>query len=122
MIDTATVLFICSVIACIIGIISFVSAKNTKTQTKAEKDGILEQKINQAIEGINDIKKDFKTVSEVQNRTALSINSHNEQIKTLFTRVDCIQTELTNHENTSKALTEILNVLKELIIKRNSEV
>lgn len=74
------VLFVCSIVACLIGVLTFVVGMNGR----AKNDGIVVQKINQAIEGIEELKSDVKNLSSSQQSLALLVNSHEEQIKTLF--------------------------------------
>lgn len=74
------ILFACSIVACLIGILTFVVGMNGR----AKNDGIVVQKINQAIEGIEELKSDVKGLSTSQQSLALLVNSHEEQIKTLF--------------------------------------
>ena len=74
------VLFICSIVACLVGVLTFVVGMNGR----AKNDGVVVQKINQAIEGIEELKSDVKNLSSSQQSLALLVNSHEEQIKTLF--------------------------------------
>lgn len=98
-----TVLFVCSIIACVIGVLTFVVGMNTR----AKNDGILVQKINQAIEGIEELKTDVKSVSNNQQSLALMVRSHEEQIKTLFRMAN------TDSMNTQALLT-IMETLKQM--------
>lgn len=75
-----TVLFCCSIVACLIGVLTFVVGMNGRSK----EDGVLVQKINQAIEGIEELKTDVKQLSTSEQSLALLVNSHEEQIKTLF--------------------------------------
>nr|DAH81256.1 MAG TPA: hypothetical protein [Bacteriophage sp.] len=74
------ILFACSIVACLIGVFTFVVGMNGR----AKNDGMIVQKINQAIEGIEELKSDVKGLSSSQQSLALLVNSHEEQIKTLF--------------------------------------
>lgn len=74
------ILFVCSIVACLIGVLTFVVGMNGR----AKNDGVVVQKINQAIEGIEELKSDVKGLSSSQQSLALLVNSHEEQIKTLF--------------------------------------
>ena len=75
-----TILFCCSIVACLIGVLTFVVGMNGRSK----EDGVLVQKINQAIEGIEELKTDVKQLSTNEQSLALLVNSHEEQIKTLF--------------------------------------
>lgn len=74
------ILFVCSIVACLIGIFTFI----TGMIGRAKNDGVVVQKINQAIDGIEELKSDVKGLSSSQQSLALLVNSHEEQIKTLF--------------------------------------
>lgn len=67
-------------ITCIIGVMTFVIG----IATRAKNDGVLVQKINQAIDGIEDLKSDIKSITSSQQELALLVQSHGEQIKTLY--------------------------------------
>lgn len=88
-----TVTFICSLIMCAIGIATFISA----LLTRARKDGQLEYKVDAALKGIDEIKETLSHTHEWQEGSGLKIQSHEEQIKTLFT----------NYENLEKRLSAI---------------
>lgn len=74
------ILFACSIVACLIGVLTFVVGMTGR----AKNDGVLVQKINQAIEGIEELKTDVKGLRASEQSLALLVNSHEEQIKTLF--------------------------------------
>lgn len=97
-----TTLFICSIVACIIGIATFVVGMNSR----AKADGEVVQKLNQAISGIAELKTDVKEIKNSQQNLALLVNSHEEQIKTLFH-------SLNDLNNTHDVLIEILNYIKQ---------
>lgn len=97
------ILFACSVVACIIGVFTFVVGMNGR----AKNDGVVVQKINQAIEGIEEMKSDVKGLSSSQQSLALLVNSHEEQIKTLFRMAD------TSDVNT-QALITIMETLQRI--------
>ena len=65
-----TILFICSLVACIIGVLTFVVGM----QSRSKNEGVLAQKLEQALEGIEEIKKDLKSMASVQQQQALDIN------------------------------------------------
>lgn len=98
-----TILFVCSIVVCIIGVLTFISGMTGR----AQKEGVLEQKINQTIQGIEDIKTDLKGVSSSQQSLALAVQSHEEQIKTLYRLY-------TTENTTQQALITIVEVLKQM--------
>lgn len=75
-----TVTFICGVIMCIIGVATFVSA----LLTRARKDGQLEYKVDAALKGIDEIKSTLSHTQSWQENIGLKVQSHEEQITTLF--------------------------------------
>lgn len=97
-----TTLFICSIVACVIGIATFVVGMNSR----AKADGEVVQKLNQAVAGIAELKADVKEIKNSQQSLALLVNSHEEQIKTLFH-------SLNDLNNTHDVLIEILNYIKQ---------
>ena len=97
------VLFACSVVACIIGVLTFVVGMNGR----AKNDGVILQKINQAIEGVDELKSDVKGLSSSQQSLALLVNSHEEQIKTLFNMVHASDTN-------TQVLISIMKTLKHI--------
>lgn len=97
-----TTLFICSIVACVIGIATFVVGMNSR----AKADGEVVQKLNQAVSGIAELKTDMKEIKNNQQSLALLVNSHEEQIKTLFH-------SLNDLNNTHDVLIEILNYIKQ---------
>ena len=105
-----TLLFICSLVACIIGILTFIVGM----QSRSKNEGVLAQKLEQAIEGIEEIKKDLKSMASVQQQQALDIKSHEEKIKTLYHNAD-------HQDQTNLALTQIADALKHLANKGDTE-
>lgn len=97
------VLFICSIVACLVGVLTFVVGMNGR----AKNDGVVVQKINQAIDGIEELKSDVKNLSSSQQSLALLVNSHEEQIKTLFNMVH-------SSEANTQALITITETLKHI--------
>lgn len=92
---------VCSIIACMIGVLTFVVGMNSRSK----EDGILLQKIDQALDGIEDLKKDLKEVSQNEHTLELLVRSHDEQIKTLFNTMNNVSVQ-------NEALLGILTVLR----------
>lgn len=80
MTPTQTVTFLCGILMCIIGIATFISA----LLTKARKDGQLEYKVDEALRGIDEIKKSLSHTNAWKESIGLKVQSHEEQIITLF--------------------------------------
>lgn len=97
--------FVCSIILCVIGVATFVVGMNTRSKN----DGAMMQKLDQAIGGIEELKTDMKEVKDNQHKSDLRIQSHEDQIKTLFTMVN-------NNEHTNQALTTIMNILNHALL------
>ena len=95
--------FICGVIACIIGVLTFIVGM----VSRAKNEGVMLQKLNQALDGIEELKTDVKEISNAQQHQALVIQAHEEQIKTLFKAVN-------NVEVTNKALIAIIESLQRM--------
>lgn len=106
--DLGTVTFIAGVISCIIGISTFVSGR----MSKAEHNGSLEEKINQALSGISSINQKLEASSRNHHEIALLVQSNTEQIKTLFTQYDELKQEINEKDNTRDALIELIHTLR----------
>lgn len=76
--DGATLTLIIGLISCIIGILTFVSAKITK----AEQNGRLSEKLDACAKGIEEIKGKLDGQEAVQNAQNVMLNSHELLIKT----------------------------------------
>lgn len=101
--DIATLTMVGGIITCIIGVATFiVGMKN-----RAANDGMLIQKINQALAGIDELKQDFKDQANMEKRLELRVQAHDEQIKSLFKS----QEELTK---TNKILTTIADSIAQM--------
>lgn len=92
--------FACGIILCVIGVATFVVGMNARSKS----DGAMMQKLDQAIDGIEELKTDVKEVKDNQHKSDLKIQSHEDQIKTLFRMVS-------NNEHTNQALVTIMNIL-----------
>lgn len=91
---------IAGIISCVIGIATFIVGM----KSRASKEGMLEQKIEQALQGIRDIKAEVKANASSQNAVALLVNSHDERIKTLFNN----QASLERHFDSLDSRTNII--------------
>ena len=100
--------FVCSIILCVIGVATFVVGMNTRSKN----DGVMMQKLDQAVDGIEDLKTDMKEVKDNQHKSDLKIQSHEDQIKTLFKMVN-------NSEHTNQALIAIMDTLNYALLGGN---
>ncbi len=94
MTPTQTVTFVCGVIMCAIGIATFISA----LLTRARKDGELEYKVDAALKGIDEIKSTLSHTQSWQESIGLKVQSHEEQIITLFNNQSALEKRVTNLE------------------------
>lgn len=95
-----SIAFACSIVLCVIGVATFVVGMNARSKN----DGMMMQKLDQAVDGIEDLKTDMKEVKDNQHKSDLKLQSHEDQIKTLFTM-------MTNNDHINQALLTIMNVL-----------
>lgn len=82
--DTSTLTILCGIVTCIIGICTFVVGM----KGRASNDGMLIQKINQALSGIEELKQDFKFQANMERGLELKVQTHTEQIKGLYKTVE----------------------------------
>lgn len=90
MTPTQTITFVCGVIMCVIGIGTFVSG----LLTRARKDGQLEYKVDEALRGIDEIKATLNRTQSWQENIGLKVQSHEEQITTLFNNFNTLEQRL----------------------------
>ena len=108
--DGATITLVIGIIGCVIGVSTFVSS----LLNKAQNNGVLEQKIEQALQGIDEIKKQVKESTTTQSSTSLTVQTHTEQIKSLFKTVDELKNRVNTVENMENTLNKILDAIKSL--------
>ena len=106
--DFGTVTFIAGLISCVIGVSTFISGR----MTKAERNGSMETKINQALDGITAINRKLETSSHDQHTVELMVRSHEEQLKTLFRYDQDIRSSIEEGNKTREVLIELLQVIK----------
>lgn len=84
-------LFIFSIIACLISISTFLAS----TRNRAANDGVMMQKLEQALKGIEELKADVKLISNTEHNLELQVQSHEEQLKNIFMMMknDDVQTQ-----------------------------
>lgn len=98
-----SITFVCGIVACLIGVLTFVVGMNNR----AKADGEVVQKLNQAVSGISELKTDVKEIKTNQQNLALLVNSHEEQIKTLFNMIHA-------YDANTQALITIMETLKQI--------
>lgn len=108
--DGPTITLIVGIVGCVIGVSTFVSSLLNKAQT----NGVLEQKIEQALQGIDEIKTQVKESATSQNTMSLTVQSHTEQIKNLYKAIEELKARLKTVENIDGTLAQILEAIKSL--------
>lgn len=108
--DGPTITLVIGIIGCVIGVSTFVSA----LQNKAQSNGILEQKIEQALQGIDEIKNQVKESASNQSSISMLVQKHDERINTLFNSVGELKTRINNIERIESTLNKILEAIKSL--------
>ncbi len=108
--DGATITLIVGIIGCVIGVSTFVSSLLNKAQT----NGVIGQKIEQALQGIDEIKAQVKESASNQTSMSLTVQSHTEQIKNLYKAIDELKGRIKTVENIDGTLTKILEAIKSL--------
>lgn len=91
---------VCSVVLCLIGVMTF----SISMLSRSKGDGILVQKLNQALTGIEELKDTVKEVTSTQHGIELRVQSHDDQIRTLFRLID-------SNNSIERSLVAILSVL-----------
>ena len=82
--EKETLTLLCCIVACILGICTFVVGMKGRAANDGTNDGTLIQKINQALAGIDELKQDFKAQANTERKLELRVQTHDEQIKALF--------------------------------------
>ena len=108
--DGPTITLIIGIIGCVIGVSTFISSLLSKAQT----NGVLEQKIEQALQGIDEIKTQVKDSATNQNSMSLMVQSHTEQIKNLYKAIDELKARIKAVGNIDDTLIKILEAIKSL--------
>lgn len=108
--DGPTITLIIGIVGCVIGVSTFVSSLLNKAQT----NGVLEQKIEQALQGIDEIKTQVKDSATNQSNTSLTVQSHTEQIKNIYKILDELKGRIKTVENIDNTLSKILDAIKSL--------
>lgn len=108
--DGPTITLIVGIIGCVIGVSTFVSSLLNKAQT----NGVLEQKIEQALQGIDEIKASQRLSANNQSNLSLTVQSHTEKIKNLYTAIDELKGRIKAVENIDNTLSKILEAIKSL--------
>lgn len=85
--DKETILFLTSVIACLIGVFTFISAM----MQRSKNDGVLANKVDNALKGIDEIKATLNEQRDSTEDLRAIVVKHEEQLTTLFRRVGTLE-------------------------------
>ena len=94
MTPTQTITFICGVVMCLIGVATFIAA----LLTRARKEGRLEYMVDEALRGIQEIKATLNRTQSWKEDMSIKIQSHTEQITTLFKNYETLDERVTKIE------------------------
>lgn len=89
MTPTDTITFSIGIIMCVIGVASFVVG----ITQRAKSDGVLSNKVDSAVKGIEEIKAALSEQRDWREDTGITVERHTQQINTLFRRVDALEKE-----------------------------
>lgn len=101
-------LFVFSLVTFVIGVATFLGG----IKAKGSNDGVMMQKLEQALKGIEELKSDVKSMSQTERGLELQVQSHEEQIKTIFSMMK-------NDDVQTQTLISICEVLKHTIKEEN---
>lgn len=90
MTPTATITFVTGVIACIVGIATFVVGMISR----AKDSGVLAHKVDTALQGIEEIKKTLSEQRTWREAMAIEVEAHEQKIKSLFERQGPLETDV----------------------------
>lgn len=84
--STETVLFTCSVIMCLLGVLSFIQGRNER----AKNDGVAAEKLDSALERLDEIKKDLADLRQWRESFVVRFEQHEGRIVSLEKQVERI--------------------------------
>lgn len=105
--DVGTITLIMGLVSCAIGISTFISGR----MTKAESNGAMEAKINQAISGIEEINKKLERSSLNQHELELLVRSHEEQLKNLYRNNDEFRRLLDENAKNREVMAQLIQAI-----------
>lgn len=94
---TETITFVAGIILCVIGVSTFVVGMIQR----AKSDGILTNKVDSAVKGIEEIKHTLTEQRDWREDIGITVAEHTQQLNTLFRRVETLEKEQTfqQHKN-----------------------
>lgn len=94
MLHMDTIALICSIVLCVIGVATFVSSMISK----ARQDGQIITKLDFCLQALDEVKKDFSSHREISEQIRLDLTTHEEQIHTLFNRLENVEERVDKFE------------------------
>lgn len=79
--------FVCGIIVCVIGVSTFV----TGLIQRAKGDGVLANKVDTALKGIDEIKSSLNDQRQWREEIGITTERQQQQINTLFRRVEKLE-------------------------------
>lgn len=87
---TETITFTTGLILCAVGVATFI----VSLLTRAKNDGVLANKVDNALRGIEEIKQTISEQRSWREVITKEISTHDEQIKTLFNKIEEIENNI----------------------------
>lgn len=85
-----TITFSIGIIMCVVGVASFVVG----ITQRAKSDGVLSNKVDSALKGIEEIKTTLTEQRDWREDIGITVAAHAEQINTLFKRVEMLEKKI----------------------------
>ena len=85
-----SILFMISIITCLIGVLTFISGMMQRSKS----DGILTNKVDMALKGIDEIKASLNENTIWRREISTKVEGHEQNIKTLFSRFTDLQKDI----------------------------
>lgn len=85
-----SILFMISIITCLVGVLTFISGM----MKQSKNDGILTNKVDMALKGIDEIKASLNENTIWRREISTKVEAHKQNIKTLFSRCEDLQKEI----------------------------
>lgn len=95
-----TVVFLISIITCLVGVFTFVSGMLQRSKN----DGVLANKVDMALKGIDEIKDSLNENTTWRREISTKVEGHEQNIKTLFSRCSEIQRDLNELWQTERGI------------------
>ena len=95
MTSSQTIIFICGIILCLIGVATFV----TGLVSRAKEDGALSNKVDTALKGIDEIKQTLSEQRNWRETIGIELENHEQKIDTLFNKVESIERNIEKYHS-----------------------